>query len=264
MQFKTQDDTDNSGVFVRFPNPGDDPNSRSTRATRSRSARASTATASSRRRPRSTTPTARTSATRAGRPVERLRDPVRRRHLHDRLNGKVVNTFHADGQPGPHPGYIGIQNHGHGDHVSFRDIRVQELGAAPSENISTRSASRARDAQRTAASTATRALLINSRSRCRRRSRSACRATTRSTRSRCGCPTPRHGARTPPVPRPDIAAGGTAQPVRQAAPLRLTDAAGPAAATSRCVRRRHTETMTVPSATGRRRATRPRPPRIGS
>ena len=44
------------------------------------------------------------------------------------LNGVVVNDFQAtDANRGLAPGYIGIQNHGANDTVSFRNIRIQEL-----------------------------------------------------------------------------------------------------------------------------------------
>ena len=46
------------------------------------------------------------------------------------LNGTVVNTYTNTSTKGTTPGYIGLQNHGVGDDVSFRNVRVQELAAA--------------------------------------------------------------------------------------------------------------------------------------
>ena len=41
-----------------------------------------------------------------------------------------MNTYTNTSTKGTTPGYIGLQNHGVGDDVSFRNVRVQELAAA--------------------------------------------------------------------------------------------------------------------------------------
>ena len=41
-----------------------------------------------------------------------------------------MNTYTNTSTKGVTPGYIGLQNHGISDDVSFRNVRVQELAAA--------------------------------------------------------------------------------------------------------------------------------------
>jgi hypothetical protein len=46
-----------------------------------------------------------------------------------RLNGRVVQRFRsAEASRARAPGYVGIQNHGEGDLVAFREIGIRELG----------------------------------------------------------------------------------------------------------------------------------------
>ncbi|WP_220183014.1 ThuA domain-containing protein [Sphaerisporangium album] len=48
------------------------------------------------------------------------------------LNGTKINDFtNADPVRSLRQGHIGIQNHGDGDDVSFRNVRIKELGAPP-------------------------------------------------------------------------------------------------------------------------------------
>ncbi len=51
------------------------------------------------------------------------------------LNGELVNDFQTTAtNRGLAPGFIGLQNHGAGDAISFRDIRIMELEAEPDED----------------------------------------------------------------------------------------------------------------------------------
>ncbi|GAA0514701.1 glycosyl hydrolase [Paractinoplanes deccanensis] len=48
------------------------------------------------------------------------------------LNGRLINDFtNTDPVRSLASGYIGLQNHGAGDDVSFRNIRIKELGGTP-------------------------------------------------------------------------------------------------------------------------------------
>ncbi|MFP3986843.1 ThuA domain-containing protein [Streptomyces sp. E11-3] len=49
------------------------------------------------------------------------------------LNGTLINDFTNTDQARSLPGHIGIQNHGDGDDVSFRDIRVKQLAPPTGE-----------------------------------------------------------------------------------------------------------------------------------
>lgn len=53
-------------------------------------------------------------------------------HLRIWLNGVKVNDFtNTDPARSLRDGYVGIQNHGNDDQVSFRDIRVKDLPVKP-------------------------------------------------------------------------------------------------------------------------------------
>jgi type 1 glutamine amidotransferase len=53
-------------------------------------------------------------------------------HLQVFLNGVKINDFTNTNAVRSLAGYIGIQNHGDADHVSFRNVRIKELGGPPS------------------------------------------------------------------------------------------------------------------------------------
>ncbi|NEE51183.1 DUF1080 domain-containing protein, partial [Streptomyces sp. SID8455] len=47
------------------------------------------------------------------------------------LNGRKINDFtNTDPARSLQQGHIGLQNHGEGDDVAFRNIRIKELGGA--------------------------------------------------------------------------------------------------------------------------------------
>ncbi|MEH0984425.1 ThuA domain-containing protein [Micromonospora sp. CPCC 205556] len=50
------------------------------------------------------------------------------------LNGAKINDFTNTNPARSLAGHIGIQNHGNGDDVSFRNIRIKELGSTPGGN----------------------------------------------------------------------------------------------------------------------------------
>ena len=49
------------------------------------------------------------------------------------LNGSLINDFTNTNPVRSLAGHIGIQNHGTGDDVSFRNVRIEELGAPPAD-----------------------------------------------------------------------------------------------------------------------------------
>ncbi|MFI6316712.1 ThuA domain-containing protein [Nonomuraea sp. NPDC050556] len=55
------------------------------------------------------------------------------------LNGVKINDFTNTDPARSLGGYIGIQNHGAGDDVSFRNIRIKELGTVQAESFSAQS-----------------------------------------------------------------------------------------------------------------------------
>ena len=125
MQWKTEEPTDNSGVFVRFPDPGDDPFVAVDNGYEIQIYDAETG------EPQKTgsiynfdEPDARNSN-----PAGVWNDyeiEVVGRQITVTLNGEVVNEFTGDGSR-PLSGFIGLQNHGDADVVSFRNIRIDEL-----------------------------------------------------------------------------------------------------------------------------------------
>ena len=137
LQFKTQDDTDNSGVFVRFPNPQADANIPINQGHEIQ-IREGVDGDGENQKTGSVYNFDREDA-RNARPVGEWNDYEIR--FEDgtytiTLNGTVVNTFTPTGTQVRNPGHIGIQNHGDGDRVSFRNIRVQQLGdAVPAEPL---------------------------------------------------------------------------------------------------------------------------------
>ena len=132
LQFKTQDDTDNSGVFVRFPNPQADANIPINQGHEIQ-IREGVEGDGENQKTGSIYNLDREDA-RAANPAGQWNDYEIR--FEDgtytiRLNNQVVNTFTPTGNQVRNPGHIGIQNHGDGDRVSFRNIRIQQLGDQP-------------------------------------------------------------------------------------------------------------------------------------
>ncbi|MEK8225499.1 DUF1080 domain-containing protein [Oerskovia sp. M15] len=64
--------------------------------------------------------------------MERVRHPRRGDRIRIYLNDVLVNDFTStDPARDLSSGFIGIQNHGNGEAVSYRDIRVKDLAAEP-------------------------------------------------------------------------------------------------------------------------------------
>jgi PKD repeat protein len=128
LQWKTADATDNSGVFVRFPNPGTDPNVAISQGHEIQ-IREGVQGDGENQKTGSIYNFDREDA-RAARPAGQWNDYEIRYEdgvFTITLNGTVVNRWTKSSNQANNPGYIGIQNHGTGDEVSFRNLRIQEL-----------------------------------------------------------------------------------------------------------------------------------------
>jgi hypothetical protein len=53
------------------------------------------------------------------------------------LNGVKINDFTNTNPDRSLAGHVGIQNHGSGDDVSFRNIRIKELGGGTTPSTGT-------------------------------------------------------------------------------------------------------------------------------
>ena len=189
-QFKTADDTDNSGIFVRFPNPGTDPNVAIAQGHEIQ-IREGVAGDGEDQKTGSVYNFKRETA-RAAKPAGQWNDYEIRYEAGKytiTLNGTVVNTWHEQPPAGQdRPATSACR-------TTAPTTRSRSATSASSRSrrrrrtCSPRSASRARTPAPTARSTATRRRTRCRRRRCRRRARSARRPTTPPTTCRCGCPT---------------------------------------------------------------------------
>ena len=131
LQWKSTKATDNSGVFVRFPNPGTNQQLPIDQGHEIQ-IREGVAGDGEDQKTGSVYGIDRENS-RNARPVGEWND-YEIKFLNGTytitLNGTVVNTYTNTSTKGTTPGYIGLQNHGVGDDVSFRNVRVQELAAA--------------------------------------------------------------------------------------------------------------------------------------
>ncbi|MBM7513499.1 PKD repeat protein [Nocardioides cavernae] len=126
LQFKLSDDGDNSGVFTRFPDPGNDPfvavdNGHEIQIKEGQPNDEPQKTGSVYNFDREDA--------RNAKPIGEWNDyeiTVEGQTYTMTLNGQVVNEYTSDGTRGT-GGYIGLQNHGNADKVSFRNIQVREL-----------------------------------------------------------------------------------------------------------------------------------------
>jgi hypothetical protein len=131
LQWKTTRATDNSGLFVRFPNPGTDPFVAVDRGYELQIREGVTGDGED-QKTGSIYNTKREIA-RAAKPVGQWNDyeisvvghPAR---ITIKLNGTLVQDFTSSDWARAKPGYVGLQNHGSTDFVSFRDIRIKDLG----------------------------------------------------------------------------------------------------------------------------------------
>lgn len=127
LQYKLSRDTDNSGVFTRFPDPGNDPYVAVNQGHEIQ-IREGVAGDGEDQKTGSVYNFDRED-TRNSRPLGEWNDyeiTVVGQTYTMTLNGQVVNTYHSDGSRGI-DGFIGLQNHGNADTVVFRDIQIKEL-----------------------------------------------------------------------------------------------------------------------------------------
>jgi PKD repeat protein len=138
MQFKTADIDDNSGVFVRFPNPGTDPNVAISQGLEVQIHEGGTT--GEQQKTGSIYNNDPADRRGAAKPPGQWNDYTIR-HENNKftitLNDTVINEWVNSSSQGRSPGYIGIQNHGNADEVSFRNLRIKELAAAPAANLFT-------------------------------------------------------------------------------------------------------------------------------
>jgi PKD repeat protein len=138
LQYRTDDVNDNSGVFVRFPNPGtdanipinqgheiqihDDPGGGEPQKTGSIY---------------NLDPA---DVTGQAKPPGQWNDyeiAYANNTYTITLNGTVINTWTPAEDQRRTPGHIGLQNHGDADRVSFRNIRIQHIGEPYQPNLFT-------------------------------------------------------------------------------------------------------------------------------
>jgi PKD repeat protein len=138
MQWKSADATDNSGVFVRFPNPGTDPNVAINQGHEIQ-IREGVQGDGEDQKTGSIYNWDREDA-RAAKPAGQWNDyEIRYENgtFTITLNGTVVNTAQRKATQAVTAGYIGIQNHGAADEVSFRNLRIQELASTQTNLFNT-------------------------------------------------------------------------------------------------------------------------------
>jgi hypothetical protein len=129
LQWKAEDLTDNSGVFARFPDPGDDPD---VAVNQGHEIQINENPGGDPQKTGSIY-NADPADYRNAKPVGEWNDyeiTVSGQRYTVCLNGKVVNDYVSDKGRGLE-GLVGVQNHDPTSHVSFRDIRVKELPDVP-------------------------------------------------------------------------------------------------------------------------------------
>jgi beta-xylosidase len=137
-QWKTADATDNSGIFVRFPNPGTDPNVAIAQGHEVQ-IREGVAGDGEDQKTGSIYNFKRETA-RAAKPAGQWNDYEIRYENNAytiTLNGTVVNTYNNASSQARAAGYIGLQNHGANDEVSFRNVRIQPLATTATNLFTT-------------------------------------------------------------------------------------------------------------------------------
>lgn len=143
MQFKLSDDTDNSGAFQRFPDPGNDPFVAVNQGHEVQ-IREGAANDSEPQKTGSVYNFDRED-TRNASPIGEWNDYEIRvvgQTYTMFLNGQKVNEYTSDGSRGIR-GFVGLQNHGANDKVSFRTVQIKEL-AVEEPFINTLSGSKVR------------------------------------------------------------------------------------------------------------------------
>jgi hypothetical protein len=136
MQWRTDDATDNSGIFVGFPAAGGNTHNLAISSGYEVQVREGTVGDGEDQKTGSVYNEQR-ELRRTARPAGQWNDyaitveqtaELGRPRITVRLNGEVVNVFQAtDAGRATGPGHIGLQNHGAQDAVSFRDIQIRTL-----------------------------------------------------------------------------------------------------------------------------------------
>jgi hypothetical protein len=137
MQWKTEDDNDNSGVFVRFPDPGNDP---FVAVNEGHEIQIREGTEGEPQKTGSIYNFDSIGLSGHANPAGEWNDYEI--HFEDEtykitLNGELINEWRNTSDQGRLPGYIGLQNHGTEDSVWFRDLRIQTLGEPVQPNLFT-------------------------------------------------------------------------------------------------------------------------------
>jgi PKD repeat protein len=126
LQFKTSDDADNSGVFTRFPDPGDDPFNA---VDAGHEIQIKEGAAGDEPQKTGSVYNFDREDRRNAKPAGQWNDyeirVVGQTYVMT-LNGVEVNRYTSDGSRGTH-GFVGLQNHSTADTVSFRNVQVREL-----------------------------------------------------------------------------------------------------------------------------------------
>ncbi|WP_211349328.1 PKD domain-containing protein [Nocardioides litoris] len=126
LQYKTSKDADNSGVFTRFPDPGNDP---FVAVDRGHEIQIKEGQPNDEPQKTGSVYNFDREDARNAKPSGEWNDyeiKVVGQTYTMTLNGKVVNTWTSDGSRGT-TGYVGLQNHGASDTVSFRNVQIREL-----------------------------------------------------------------------------------------------------------------------------------------
>ncbi|UMG93419.1 PKD domain-containing protein [Nocardioides sp. TF02-7] len=126
LQFRLSDDGDNSGVFHRFPDPGTDP---WVAVDEGHEIQIKEGQPNDEPQKTGSVYNFDREDRRNARPTGEWNDYEIRvvgQTYTMLLNGEVVNEYTSDGSRGSE-GYVGLQNHGDADTVSFRNIQIQEL-----------------------------------------------------------------------------------------------------------------------------------------
>ncbi|WP_433214161.1 ThuA domain-containing protein [Dactylosporangium sp. CS-047395] len=127
----------NSGVYVGFPNPGTDPNIAINQGYEIQIDATDTPdhTTGAIYNFQSANIAARDAALNPPGAWNTYEILVEGQRLRVYLNGSLINDFTNTDPARNLDGYIGIQNHGSGDQVSFRNIRIKDASAPPADTV---------------------------------------------------------------------------------------------------------------------------------
>jgi type 1 glutamine amidotransferase len=139
----------NSGVYVGFPNPGNDPNIAINQGYEIQIDATDTPdhTTGAIYNFQSANIAARDAALNPPGAWNTYEILVEGQRIRVYLNGSLINDFTNTDPARNLDGYVGIQNHGSGDQVSFRNVRIKELGGAVTGTVQAESFSSASGVQ---------------------------------------------------------------------------------------------------------------------